>query len=393
VDITGLVEKKNRRGTRYYENEDGEFAAKECTGCGEVKIISDFNKDKRGPGRRQPKCKSCRRNYHEKNQTSISDNRRKYYEENRAWFSERNCKYREENQASIAEYKRKYREENRTSISEYHRKHYEENRDSILRKNRKYYEENRASLSEKARNYREENHDYILERSRKYYEENRVSLAEHKRKNREENYTSILENERKYREENRTRISEKQRKYNEENRDSILRKNRKYKEENRDSILEHQRKYHKENHDYILDRSRKYYEENPHVAAAGRHRRRARKSALPDTLTKEKLEEITDRFHGGCALTGCTDGTHLDHVIPLATGHGGTTEQNMIPLRADLNYSKNARCIFDWFYDVKDHFNLPQTKFDELIEYLADINGMTADEYEGYVRGCHDNQR
>ena len=65
----------------------------------------------------------------------------------------------------------------------------------------------------------------------------------------------------------------------------------------------------------------------------------------------------------------------------------------MIPLRADLNISKSARCIFDWFYDVKDHFNLPQTKFDELIEYLADINGMTANEYEDYVRWCHDNPR
>ena len=138
---------------------------------------------------------------------------------------------------------------------------------------------------------------------------------------------------------------------------------------------------------------RKYREENPHVGSAARHRRLARKSLLPDTLTKEQLEEITDRFRGGCALTGCTDGTHLDHVIPLATGHGGTTEQNMIPLRADLNISKQARCIFDWFYDVKDRFKLSQTKFDELIEYLAEVNGMTANEYEDYVRWCHDNPR
>jgi len=67
--------------------------------------------------------------------------------------------------------------------------------------------------------------------------------------------------------------------------------------------------------------------------------------------------------------------------------------QNMLPLRADLNLSKSTRCIFDWFYDAKDHFKLSQTKFDELIEYLAHINGMTANEYEDYVRGCHDNPR
>jgi len=301
--MTGLVEKKNRIGTRYYENEDGEFAAKECTGCGEAKVRGDFSKCKKSLGRRKSKCKSCER------------------------------KYSEENRASRSENQRKYREENRVRIAELRRKKYRENRDSISEYYRKYREENRASFSERNRKYREENRDDILEKSRKYREENRVRIAEIRRK--------------KYR-------------------------------ENRDSILEQKRNYRKE---------------NPHVKAVMSHRRRARTFALPDTLTHKQLEEIADRFRGGCALTGCTDGIHLDHVIPLATGHGGTTLQNMIPLRADLNMSKNARCIFDWFYDVKDRFKLSQTKFDELIEYLAHINGMTADEYEGYVRGCHDNQR
>ena len=296
----GLVEKKNRRGTRYFENEDGEITAKECKGCGEVKIMGDFSKCKKSLGRRQSKCKSCER------------------------------KYREENRVRAAEKGHKYREENR---------------DRILRGEHKY---------------REENRDQILERQRKYNEENRVSISEYYRK------------------------------YHEENRDRILDKQRKYREENHDQILEKQRKYREENSDYILKRDRKYREENSHVMTAGAHRRLARKNLLPDTLTKEQLEEITDRFHGGCALTECTDGTHLDHVIPIATGQGGTTLQNMIPLRADLNSSKFTRCIFDWFYDVKDRFKLSQTKFDELIEYLAHINGMTADEYEGVTitNGC-----
>jgi len=288
VDFTGLVEKKNRSGTRYFEDEDGGITAKECKGCCEVKVMGDFSKNKRGLGSRQSKCKACQR------------------------------KYCEENRASIAEKARKYYEENRSSIAEYHRKYREENSGYILERDHKYQEENRVTILERKRKYSKENSDYISERDRKYYEENRVS---------------------------------------------------------------------------ILERKRKYDKENPHVGSAARHRRRARKSLLPDTLTKEQLGEITDRFHGGCALTGCTDGTHLDHAVPVVIGHGGTTAQNMIPLRADLNISKSARCIFDWFYDVKDHFNLPQTKFDELIEYLADINGMTANEYEDYVRGCHDNPR
>ena len=286
--MTGLVEKKNRRGTRYFEDEDGEIAAKECTGCGEMKITGDFNKNKNKLGGVDPKCKSCRR---------------KYCEDNREYF---------------AEHARKYYEDNRARLAENHRKYYEENRDYISERNRKYWRDNR---------------EYFAEQSHKYYEDNRARLAELGRKHYEANRAKVVE------------------------------------------------------------RVRNYQIENPHVGSAARHRRRARKSLLPDTLTKEQLGEITDRFHGGCALTGCTDGTHLDHAVPVVIGHGGTTAQNMIPLRADLNISKSARCIFDWFYDVKDHFNLPQTKFDELIEYLADINGMTANEYEDYVRGCHDNPR
>ena len=301
--MTGLVEKKNRSGTRYYENEDGEIAAKECTGCEVIKTANRFTKKKNRFGGLSSCCKSCVRKYRQENKESIAEVTRKYYQENKE---------------RIAEYTRKYRQENKESIAGYHRKRYEENRASIAEQKRKYHEKNRAS---------------ILEKHRKYYEKNRASSLEYHRKRRKENRSSIAE------------------------------------------------------------QKRKYYEENPHVRIAAHHRRRARKSLLPDTLTKEQLEEITDRFHGGCALTGYTEGIHLDHVIPLAIGHGGTTLQNMIPLRADLNISKQARCIFDWFYDVKDHFNLPQTKFDELIEYLADINGMTANKYEDYVRWCHDNQR
>jgi len=350
--MTGLVEKKNRIGTRYFEDEDGGITAKECTGCGEVKIMGDFNKCKKMFGGRKSQCKSC-----------CATTGHKYYEENFA---------------SIASKSRKYYEENRDYISEQARKYYKENRASVSERGRKYYKENRASVSERHRKYREENRDYVSERGRKYYKEN---------------CASILERQRKYREENRDRISEYQRKYYEENSDYISEQARKYQEENRASVSERHRKYHEENRTSRLEKQRKYHKENPHVGFVSRHRRRARKSLLPDTLTKEQLEEITDRFRGGCALTGCTDGTHLDHAIPVVIGHGGTTEQNMIPLRADLNISKHARCIFDWFYDVKDYFKLSQTKFDELIEYLAHINGMTADEYEGYVRGCHDNPR
>lgn len=145
---------------------------------------------------------------------------------------------------------------------------------------------------------------------------------------------------------------------------------------------------------------REYRINNPRPKLVGRkiamrmalQRRIARQKNLPNTLTTVGANEILTKFKNKCAITG--DGNyHMDHVIPISAGHGGTVYGNMIPLRADLNISKSDRNIFDWFADNRERFGLEQRKFDELIEYLADINGMTTQEYEEYVRRCHDNPR
>src|SRR5699024_2915067 len=120
---------------------------------------------------------------------------------------------------------------------------------------------------------------------------------------------------------------------------------------------------------------------------------RALKACLPYSLSEGDVSKISKYFSGGCSITGEKEDLHLDHVIPIAVGHGGTIYENMIPLRADLNLSKSDRNIFDWFADNRERFGLEQRKFDELIEYLADINNMTKKEYEEYVRWCHDNPR
>ena len=303
MDMTGLVEKKTISGTRYYENEDGGIAAKECRKCEVIKTVNRFTKNKSKFGGLSSCCKECERKYRQENKERIAGYCRKYNQENKE---------------RIAEHKRKYRQENKESIAEHHRK------------------------------YKQENKEWYAEYIRKYQQENKESIAGYCRK---------------------------------------------YKQENKESIAEYRRKYKQENKERIAERSRKYRQENKELFQINSTRRRARKRQLPDDLTLEQRNAVLGHFNSSCALTGYTEGIHLDHVIPIAIGHGGTTMQNMIPLRAELNHSKQARCIFDWFYDVKDHFKLSQMKFDELIEYLADINGMTADGYEDYVRGCHDNQR
>jgi hypothetical protein len=135
--------------------------------------------------------------------------------------------------------------------------------------------------------------------------------------------------------------------------------------------------------------NRKWREGNQDTRNVQHQRRRARKATLPDTLTTSQWERIVAHF-GGCALTGSTEYVQ-EHAIPLAAGYGGTVFENMSPMRPDLNASKGARHLFEWFEWARDKYNLSQRKFDELIAYLAEVNEMTPKEYRIYTDWCFDN--
>lgn len=120
------------------------------------------------------------------------------------------------------------------------------------------------------------------------------------------------------------------------------------------------------------------------------HRRLARKRQLPDTLTAEQTAEVLQH---GCALTGAHDDVHLDHFIPLSWGHGGTIIENMIPLEGSLNMSKGDRNPFEWIKreDVQQRIDL--RKWHNTVQYLAELNDMTPQQYEEYVYWCEENKR
>src|SRR5699024_976817 len=165
-------------------------------------------------------------------------------------------------------------------------------------------------------------------------------------------------------------------------------KDKEYHRQNRDKIKKYRKEYYRLNRDKELKLVKCYQRENAHKRRLLRHRRRARKRNLPDSLTQGQKQAMLGRFNHACALTGDKDsdgGIHLDHVIPIASGHGGTTLGNMIPLRADLNISKYDRNIFEWFEQEKERFDLCSDKFAQAIEYLAEVNDMTTEEYREYV--------
>lgn len=262
-----LTEKRNRKGTVYYE-ENGAIIAKSCAKCNEVKTLDKYTKHKTGLGGRESSCKDCKAGY---------------YAENKADYLERY-------------------ENNKSHLHELMRKYYETNKENIIENQRKYYAENKEAISERYREYCEDKKEYLAELCRNW------------RRN------------------------------------------------------------------------------NPEKAMLIAERRRARKNALPDDFTEEQMRTTLDYFEG-CALTGATTDIHWDHVIPLATGCGGTTFGNMIPLSSDLNLSKNDANLFEWFNRNKDRFELSQVKFDRLVEWLANVNGMTVLGYRVYVYACFEIKR
>ena len=108
-----------------------------CSGCGVVKSLDDFHRDRKSPDGHRANCKECvnarRRRYRESNLDMELERRRRWYEENRDKMLERARRYREENRDKVLEGKRRYREENRDKVLESHRRYREENREYVAR--------------------------------------------------------------------------------------------------------------------------------------------------------------------------------------------------------------------------------------------------------------------
>ncbi|HDR4584723.1 TPA: hypothetical protein QCQ71_005388 [Bacillus cereus] len=315
--------------------------AKECTNCGVVKSLDRYNAKKNGLGKKASKCKEC------------------------------NLEYRKQRAHIKAEYDKRYREENSEKIKQYRKEWYEENREAdIDRRKRQYYDNHERELAARKK-YREENIETLKEYMRKHYHENKEKYIEYRERNKEQI------------------IAYRKRKY-QENKEEYSARYKVYYKENQEYHRERRRKHYFENWDKSRARNKKWFKDNPDQAQVIRMRRRTREYLLPDDITYDEVEEIK-MFFGGCALTGETDDIHLDHVIPLATGRIGAVCGNIIPLKGSLNESKRDKNIFEWFKHNKEYWNLSQEKFDILIDYLAEQNDMSVEEYKDYVYWCHEN--
>lgn len=265
----GCSKKKNRFGTVFYEDANGDIVAKLCRKCESVKLLDDFSNCNNGFVGKQPKCKECAR--------AIGSTERA----------------RESNKIRS----RKYREVHGEKLNAQQRERYRDNPEKYKEVRRLWYEQN----PDKKKLY-----------GQRYYESHK------------------------------------------------------------ESELERQRKFRKAN----PERHRMYWQ-----------KRKVAKSQLPNTLTESEYTETLAFFNHICALTG-DDCLHMDHVIPISSGHGGHIKENVVPLRSDLNESKNDSNLFDWFEFNQERFQLSNEMFDRMVQYLADLNGMSVIDYRKYYDSC-----
>ena len=162
-----------------------------------------------------------------------------------------------------------------------------------------------------------------------------------------------------------------------------------YYQNNTEQVKSARRNYYENNKKTIYPKSlaysKKHREENPEMYRMYYIKYRARKRSLPDTLTSEETEGIVEYFHGECSIcSGAFE--HLDHFIPLSSGYGGTTLENIVPMCGSCNKSKGAKNPFEW---AKTLTQKDRERFDSLVEYLTELNGIAAvEDYEAHVYQC-----
>jgi len=165
---------------------------------------------------------------------------------------------------------------------------------------------------------------------------------------------------------------------------------REWRRTNHEKTLQYSREWKENNKERVLELEKKYRRRNKESIRVSKQNRIARKLNLPNTLTNKDVKDIKESFKDECAISG-DDFESLDHFIPLSTGHGGTFKRNIIPLSIAMNSSKRNRNPFEW---AETYLTEEQrSNFYKVVEYLAELNGLTVDEYREFVFWCFENKR
>jgi hypothetical protein len=134
----------------------------------------------------------------------------------------------------------------------------------------------------------------------------------------------------------------------------------------------------------------RYQKNNPEKVKVNHQRRAARKRLLNNKLSNEDWLSCLRFFNCACALSDMSGKLDMEHFIALSTGHGGTYLGNVYPLNSSMNQSKGGKNPFEW---IRTRPDIDANRFAEVVAYLADLNGLTVDQYRQFVNWCYDKPR
>ncbi|WP_204256660.1 hypothetical protein [Mammaliicoccus sciuri] len=180
------------------------------------------------------------------------------------------------------------------------------------------------------------------------------------------------------------------------NKEKIRDYNKKYREKNKLEISYQRYSYRKNNVEKLKLKSeiqRKKLKEKD-IESYRKYWREYRRFRTIMTKDLENNRNNIYKVHGNkCALSDKTDNLHIEHFIPITTGHGDNSSGNCYPLYKNLNISKGGKNPFEWVQlpHIKELIDI--SKFNNLVSKLAELNGLTTEEFKRYVNWCFDNKR
>lgn len=134
------------------------------------------------------------------------------------------------------------------------------------------------------------------------------------------------------------------------------------------------------------------YNDSGYNARKHSRKRIERINSMVNDFTDEQKESLLENFNNRCAFTGKEVKLHFDHVIPISWQQVGTTLHNMLPIHSRINSSKGNNNVFRWYENNCNKYDLKEHLFIEAMSYIANLNGMTLDEYKQYVYECEANK-
>jgi hypothetical protein len=112
---------------------------KRCSGCKELKPLSNFCKNKNRNGGLHYYCKECIKVNRENNKEALAQRHKVYYENNKA---------------TLGQWQKVYYENNKEKIAERRKVIYENNKEFYTQRNKVYYENNKKNIANRSLIYR-----------------------------------------------------------------------------------------------------------------------------------------------------------------------------------------------------------------------------------------------